>query len=1046
MAFKSAPSQSCLGMYDVQEIQQYTDCWWNSISKETNNFGIKTPGFLTRDRSFLLSDAGENGKLFLGQTCGWPVLFYPKSYKIVGIPKYNTNGCTNHNFRSVIITNNNNKITDLTQLEGGILAVNSRFSLSGCLLLAATVGKDIMASLSILPTGAHEKSIECVSSGRASVAAIDCVTYGLLAKHKPHILEDIQIIGYTVDAPALPYITSYNSSSEFVKSLQEALRRSVESTESSVVESREQLLIGGMHFFENSVEGYDYYAATIRRLQNLASSPSAEVLPNYRTVFKNVHQYQTVNSELSCRLSEKDTIQFLHDKMAGDAAYIETLITAMRFEYQNATDKNSDKPLSRWDELKGSLREHRNVFPGGFQSAGDFFLPKEDEEENHVDVVCFLGERIRVFNCLEDDHDLCRICWEIDGEIVRNLDPSIVVAYSTTELEAGGEWGNVVMFKKGKSADDFVHQMYSTHSAAIHRVAPLYYKRLRIHRGSMDLTSGSVQIDRTIYISYERVDTSTSATAPSTELKSANDTWNEVEMYKLSDKQRDRLAVTKTNRHVFQWNQLPPTVDIFLYRIDGILEPVNPLDINEHLYKSDNKSVFSAESESVIESCNDLVHNRYPEGFYYEDENETVFDSSKHLYRPEIVTDEDKICPTSLSSLGYEQSYLENLPSNVAITNTFRVLTDEGIAALRHSLKVIDKHALSSPRIPKVLRGPAFRSRYIADLAKSVELTKMASHVAGCALLPHPMTIMHGHTNLLVPIGSERRKESVDKWHYDTVAFVLIIFVSDTKLYDGGQFQYYAGTIQEAESFMKEGHSLPEDKIKTVGVQHPGYAVFAQGRQVYHRAAKAEANSIERTTVVMSYVAANVMCTDACYYLSRSYNQADPLVLFIPEWARLRSWKAQRYLLYWLRTMQRGLAARTGVSVIDKSANDVGIEVKNALTVLSIAGVNEELILAVLESRERLLRVIKTLPYTLDRLKMYAELMFAIEPLITFLKSNGVHIDENSIIFDLESDVQLKGHNNNINNCICAAIQTVINAGRDVLTLKEGKADMVYFK
>ena len=60
----------------------------------------------------------------------------------------------------------------------------------------------------------------------------------------------------------------------------------------------------------------------------------------------------------------------------------------------------------------------------------------------------------------------------------------------------------------------------------------------------------------------------------------------------------------------------------------------------------------------------------------------------------------------SLAELGYESSQLtEPTPSTVAATDCFRILSDEGVAALYHVCKQLEAYTTSNPRISRNTRG-----------------------------------------------------------------------------------------------------------------------------------------------------------------------------------------------------------------------------------------------------------------------------------------------------------------------------------------------------
>ena len=118
------------------------------------------------------------------------------------------------------------------------------------------------------------------------------------------------------------------------------------------------------------------------------------------------------------------------------------------------------------------------------------------------------------------------------------------------------------------------------------------------------------------------------------------------------------------------------------------------------------------------------------------------FEESKHL----------NLVPPSrtvqLSQLGYTPEHVASLATGFAQTNAFSVLSPEGSRVLAAEIARLEPLAVSSARIPRVLRGASFRSRFVRGLCQSAALTALASTIAGTELVPHPMEIMNGHVNL----------------------------------------------------------------------------------------------------------------------------------------------------------------------------------------------------------------------------------------------------------------------------------------------------------
>ena len=196
---------SSLPMYALNEIPELSianDYFYSLICQEYNNLDekniMKIPDKLIDNNNtiIMLSEKGATGELFLGQVCGWPVVQQPNYFKILAIPHYNAKGCDGFFYSSVIITHSDNhehySLNDIINIDSHkyIVAMNSRNSCSGCLLFAATLGKNVMKKLSknILWTGSHINSIEAISTRRADFASIDCVTFELIRKNRPDLI------------------------------------------------------------------------------------------------------------------------------------------------------------------------------------------------------------------------------------------------------------------------------------------------------------------------------------------------------------------------------------------------------------------------------------------------------------------------------------------------------------------------------------------------------------------------------------------------------------------------------------------------------------------------------------------------------------------------------------------------------------------------------------------------------------------------------------------------------------------------------------------
>ena len=141
------------------------------------------------------------------------------------------------------------------------------------------------------------------------------------------------------------------------------------------------------------------------------------------------------------------------------------------------------------------------------------------------------------------------------------------------------------------------------------------------------------------------------------------------------------------------------------------------------------------------------------------------------------------------------------------------------------------------------------RDRFLRDLCLSDEVSLFLSDIAGISLSPHTIPHQLGHINFN-PLELEK---NVDKWHVDTLTFDYVLFVTDPKKNDGGEFQYFFGTKDEMAELKKNSKKIPKNKIVTPEIPGPGFAVFQQGKHVVHRA-KGLTSPGERITLVNGYM------------------------------------------------------------------------------------------------------------------------------------------------------------------------------------------------
>lgn len=242
-----------------------------------------------------------------------------------------------------------------------------------------------------------------------------------------------------------------------------------------------------------------------------------------------------------------------------------------------------------------------------------------------------------------------------------------------------------------------------------------------------------------------------------------------------------------------------------------------------------------------------------------------------------------------LSDLGYDRATIANCPTDLAVTEPIRLLSDEGVAALYQVTNALRHHNQSCERIPNMVRGAAYRSRFIRDFCLCPIVAEFLSDIARTPLAPHSMPLMLGHLNF----APEDLSKSVDRWHTDTIGFDYVLTVTDTYSLSGGKFQYFHGTKEEAVAILNDASDLPEDRVVSPVFKGAGYAVLQQGSIVMHRATRLTQKA-ERITLVNGYVSLDISFPDQSRFTDMK--AVDEHNVLFPEWARYKAWLSHNKL------------------------------------------------------------------------------------------------------------------------------------------------------
>ena len=247
--------RASLPMYDLPEVREATRVWWESVAR-----GLVRAGVLASAPPLIEGEPAERAwkdpRLLFSQTCGYPLTHaFAGRLTPLATPCYAAPGCEGHCYSSVLVVAASSRASGVEALRGGRVAVNYRGSHSGYNVLRAVVaplarGRPFFAT--VIESGAHPASLDLVARGEADLASIDCVTHALLARHRPRALAGTRVLGRTMRAPALPYVTAAHADPATVAGMRAALRHALADPRSA--RARTDLLIAGLHFLD--VEDY----------------------------------------------------------------------------------------------------------------------------------------------------------------------------------------------------------------------------------------------------------------------------------------------------------------------------------------------------------------------------------------------------------------------------------------------------------------------------------------------------------------------------------------------------------------------------------------------------------------------------------------------------------------------------------------------------------------------------------------------------------------------------------------------------------------------
>ncbi len=196
-----------LGMYDYPVVAEANRRLWTAIGAYLRAAGVKAPAELDPAEP---REVWADPRLLFGQTCGYPFTTALRGrVTLIATPIYSFEGCDGPNHCSFVVASAKSRGRSLAGFAGTRAALNARDSNSGMNLFRALLapiarGRPIFSE--VVVTGSHAASLAAVAQGAADIAAIDCVSYGLLKQSRPELFDGVAVIGRTQSTPGLPFV------------------------------------------------------------------------------------------------------------------------------------------------------------------------------------------------------------------------------------------------------------------------------------------------------------------------------------------------------------------------------------------------------------------------------------------------------------------------------------------------------------------------------------------------------------------------------------------------------------------------------------------------------------------------------------------------------------------------------------------------------------------------------------------------------------------------------------------------------------------------
>jgi len=202
----TAPQFATLGMYAFTAAQQAA---WQQLFDRFCDLSTVARGSVTLSFDHDPKRLLEPG-LWLGHTCGYPLMTGLQDHvSPFCVPLFDVPGTKGKLYSSRFIVAADSDIQTIADSRGRVAAMNNPDSNSGMNVFRRAVAEVSAAAQffdRVVTSGGHLYSLEAVAMGEADIAAIDCVSYQLIADWRPDLCAGLRVIGDSVRTCGLPLV------------------------------------------------------------------------------------------------------------------------------------------------------------------------------------------------------------------------------------------------------------------------------------------------------------------------------------------------------------------------------------------------------------------------------------------------------------------------------------------------------------------------------------------------------------------------------------------------------------------------------------------------------------------------------------------------------------------------------------------------------------------------------------------------------------------------------------------------------------------------